>query len=373
MKKNFRMLILGIIIGALLVGTPALANVIWERIDVVRNQIDVMVEGEKLDADNFLYLDTTYVPIRKVAEALGMNVTYKDGVAYIEGKYAAEFGGEKVALSNGFEATSEEVQAYNNMYAKDVSMAGATEEQIQSSAMNAILQYKALAAVAADNNIVIGETFYDNFSNIIAYMKMNYGSEEAMLAAMEEAGYSYEMYKRYQETEYLYSELLKSDAFKATGDEINSYYQNNSASFPYYGVQAQHILISSVDENGTDITDEATLKKLEEKANSVYNEAVGGADFNELITKYGEDPGMAQNPEGYIFTTGEMVKEFEETAFALKDGEISKPVRTTYGWHIIKKIKSFDVQPLTDELSSYISQAIASEKVYAAINAKLAQ
>ncbi len=373
MKKNFKSLMLGVIIGALLVGTPVLADVIWERIDVVRNQITVMIEGEELEADNFLYLDTTYVPIRKVSEALGMNVTFKDGVAYIDGKYAAEFGGTKLELSNGFEATTEEFDAYRNIYTKDPSMADATDEQIQSAAMSDLLQYKALAAVAAENNIVIGEEFYDNFSNIVAYLKMNYGGEEGMMKAMEEAGYSFEMYKRYQETEYLYSKLLKADVFKATDAEIENYYASNADMFAYDGVQAQHILISTMDENDEAITDEAKLKELEKKAKDVYKEAKDGADFGELVEKYGEDPGMKQNPEGYIFTTGEMVKEFEEAAFALKDGEISEPVKSSYGWHIIKKIKEHTTQPLTSELKSQIGQVIASEKVYAAINARMAE
>ena len=83
MKKNFKMFVLGLLTGVVLVSAPVMANDLWEKIDVVRNKIAVMVNGQKLDADNFLYNDTTYVPIRAVAESLGVNVEYKDGVAYI--------------------------------------------------------------------------------------------------------------------------------------------------------------------------------------------------------------------------------------------------------------------------------------------------
>ena len=371
MKKNFKTFILGVAIGAMCVSIPALADVIWEKIDVVRNHMTVMIDGEKLEADNFLYLDTTYVPIRAVAEGLGRNVIYKDGVAYIEEKFAAEFGGENVALGNGLNATTDEITAYKNMYAKDPSMANATDEQLHKTAVDSIRSYKALTAVAADNNIYVGQEFYDNFSNIMAYMELNYGSKDAMYAAMQEAGYSYEMYKRYQESEYLYSKLLEDKAFAATDAEIMKYYTDNAEAFPYDGVQAQHILISTMDENGAAITDSAKLKEIEKKANDVYKEATGGADFNELIKKYGEDPGMASNPDGYIFTTGEMVEQFETAAFALKDGQISKPVQSVYGWHIIKKIKAHKVQPLDNELKAYIANNVSSQKVYAAIDAKL--
>ena len=311
------------------------------------------------------------MPIRKVAESLGRNVSYKDGVAYIEEKFSAEFGGENVALGNGYNATTDEITAYKNMYAKDPSMATATEEQLHKTAIDNILSYKALAEVAAENNIYVDQEFYDNFSNMMAYMELNYGSKDAMYAAMNEAGYSYEMYKRYQETEYLYSKLLANKAFAATEDEIIKYYTDNAAMFPYDGVQAQHILISTMDENGAAITDKAKLKEIENKANNVYREAIGNAKFEDLIAKYGEDPGMQSNPEGYIFTTGEMVEPFEKTAFALNDGQISKPVQSEYGWHIIKKIKTHKVQPLDNELKSYISTNVSGQKIHAAVNAKL--
>ena len=47
---------------------------------------------------------------------------------------------------------------------------------------------------------------------------------------------------------------------------------------------------------------------------------------------------METNPNGYVFTYGEMVEEFEEAAFALEVGEISEPVKTSHGYHIIKKL-----------------------------------
>ena len=373
MKKSMKSFVLGVLVGALLISVPAFAQDIWERIDVVRNKIVVMVGGEKLEADNFLYKDTTYVPIRAVAEGLGMNVTFKDGVAYIDERYAAKFDGERVELSKDFEATTGEIDAYINLYKHSSAASAVTEEQLKAAALEDLLRDKALIAIAEENNIVAGKEFYEKFSDIMAYMQMNYGSKEASEKAMEEAGYTYEMYKRYQEVEYLYSELAKTDAFKATEADILNFYQTNGAQYAYDGVQAKHILVAAMDEKGNPITDEAQLKKIEEKANSVYKEAIGGADFDELVKKYGEDPGVASNPDGYIFTKGEMVKEFEDTAFALKDGEISKPVKTQFGWHIIKRIKTIEKQPLTDQLSKTISTLVTREKINAAVNAKIAK
>lgn len=113
--------------------------------------------------------------------------------------------------------------------------------------------------------------------------------------------------------------------------EIESYFQQN-----YY--RAKHILVSSRDESGQPITDEAQLAALEKKAQDLYRRAVSGEDFDALVTEYGEDPGMSVNPDGYQFTDGEMVAEFQNATAALAENEISEPVRTDFGWHIIQRL-----------------------------------
>ena len=67
-------------------------------------------------------------------------------------------------------------------------------------------------------------------------------------------------------------------------------------------------------------------------AQTVAEEARRGVDFDELVEKYGEDPGMENNTDGYYFTDdGSMVKEFQDASFALDEGDISDPVKTTHG------------------------------------------
>ncbi len=103
-----------------------------------------------------------------------------------------------------------------------------------------------------------------------------------------------------------------------TDEEIKAYYENNY-------VRAKHILIMKETENAKS-TAEIVLRKLNNKA-----------DFDELCKEYNEDPGVETQPEGYVFTRGEMVEPFEKAAFALKEGELSDVVETEYGYHIIKR------------------------------------
>ncbi|MFH1373207.1 MAG: peptidylprolyl isomerase [bacterium] len=75
-----------------------------------------------------------------------------------------------------------------------------------------------------------------------------------------------------------------------------------------------------------------------------YNEAMvlldsirAGADFAELAGRYSQDPGSAaQDGDLGWFPRGQMVEEFDRKAFSMKEGEVSEPIRTQFGWHIIK-------------------------------------
>lgn len=60
-------------------------------------------------------------------------------------------------------------------------------------------------------------------------------------------------------------------------------------------------------------------------------------EFNYIMAKYSTDPGLKSNPDGYTFGPGEMIPEFENTVKALKVGEISQPVKSQFGWHIIMR------------------------------------
>lgn len=76
-----------------------------------------------------------------------------------------------------------------------------------------------------------------------------------------------------------------------------------------------------------------------ERAEEILIRANAGEDFSMLIETYGEDPGMISNPDGYTFTRGDMVPEFEEATLALEIGGISELVQTSFGYHIIKRVE----------------------------------
>ncbi len=85
-------------------------------------------------------------------------------------------------------------------------------------------------------------------------------------------------------------------------------------------------------------TDEKEAKQAEDEINDIYKKLQAGASFREMAKKYSDHKGSAANG-GEIdwFGAGEIINDFSEAAFALSDtGKFTKPVRTIYGWHIIK-------------------------------------
>lgn len=135
-------------------------------------------------------------------------------------------------------------------------------------------------------------------------------------------------------------------------------------------VMAKHVLLSTtgaeydeaeIPEGATDeeiaeitaqnekLREEATNKLKEEKkvvAEEVLAKANSGENFDDLITEYNEDPGEVVKEDGtydgYLFTKGEMVEQFETAAFALGVDEVSDIVETDYGYHIIKRVDISD-------------------------------
>ncbi len=126
---------------------------------------------------------------------------------------------------------------------------------------------------------------------------------------------------------YLRQRLLREEYFAKTlkssisEDQAKEIYDAKVASMPSQDeVSARHILVDS-----------------EEKAKELRAKIVAGADFAQVAKENSTDPGSKDQGGllGY-FTKGQMVPEFEAAAFKMQKGEVSEPIKTNFGWHIIK-------------------------------------
>jgi peptidyl-prolyl cis-trans isomerase C len=124
----------------------------------------------------------------------------------------------------------------------------------------------------------------------------------------------------YYHDKVLMETLLGNTAKTAATDEAlkKTYEDAAKAQKPEEEVHARHILVPTED------AAKAALKRVQ-----------NGEDFAKVATELSKDPGSEGGDLGY-FTKDRMVPEFADAAFKLKIGEVSQPVKTQFGWHIIK-------------------------------------
>lgn len=131
-------------------------------------------------------------------------------------------------------------------------------------------------------------------------------------------------------------------------------------------VHARHILIR-VAENAP----EAEVKKAETTIGEIAAKIRGGEDFAAAAKEYGQDPSAAQGGDLGFFTREQMVKPFADAAFALAAGEVSEPVRTQFGFHLIKvEEKQAAKQRTLEEVKDELRAALAVEAATDALQAK---
>ena len=104
----------------------------------------------------------------------------------------------------------------------------------------------------------------------------------------------------------------------------------------------------------------ALAEELVEKLNSYTGDDIASY-FAELADEYSEDPGRESHPTGYTFTTGSMVQEFEDAAYALSEGEVSEVVESSLGYHILLRLP-LDKAAAADEVrDDYFTNFIAEQ------------
>lgn len=136
-------------------------------------------------------------------------------------------------------------------------------------------------------------------------------------------------------------------------------------------VHARHILRLFPRKAKVSDEEKAVVKA---KIDSIYELVKAGGDFEELAKKYSEDPGSAKKGGdlGY-FGRGRMVPQFENVSFSLKDGEISEPFETAYGYHIVQRVDAKGV-PSYEEMKPRIERMIKmDERSQMPQDAKLAE
>jgi parvulin-like peptidyl-prolyl isomerase len=177
------------------------------------------------------------------------------------------------------------------------------------------------------------------------------GNEKKFETLLAGQGLTIDIYRlqwRYQ----LLSNAISADVtkgVKVTDADVKKYYDANKANYTQAESRdVRHILVNS--------------KKL---ADSIEAQLKAGGNFAKLAKKYSKDTGSAVNGGKLTVQKGKTVPEFDKAAFSLKTNEISAPVHSTYGWHIIQAlsaIKPAKTTPLKDEQATIRQQLVSTKK-----------
>lgn len=246
---------------------------------------------------------------------------------------------------------------------------GVTGEDLENLATDAYKELATTIKLAHKYGIKADDTLKDWVSTSYSTMKEYFdaSSDVSYEEYFEELPYSPFFY-HYQTLAFqylyqqIYNEYCKDEEVIAEASEnaITFYNENDY-------VRAKHILIKFPEGEGEDgaLTDAQKAETLA-KAEAVLAEVNAMSDISEfdaLIEKYNEDPGMQANPDGYYFTKGNMVPEFEETAYSLAEGETSGLVKvesTNYsGYHILLKLPIDDKEAIvnTEKYAEFTTEA----------------
>jgi peptidyl-prolyl cis-trans isomerase D len=215
----------------------------------------------------------------------------------------------------------------------------AFEDEQQSALLIDKLRNFVLSSVKVSDAEALEWYRWNNAEIDIRFVKFNANSYQGIDPTEEEVRSYFDAHKDNYKTEVeLKARYLRipPESFEKqvviSEDDIQVYYDGNPDEYQTpKTVEARHILIKVDSE-----ADEQTVTKTRQKAEEILKQSRSGKDFAELAKKHSEGPTAPNGGHLGSFRKEAMVKPFSDQAFSMKAGDISDPVRTRFGWHIIK-------------------------------------
>ena len=297
-----------------------------DKIVLTIDKNTALLNGKEITLDSapVIKAGRTFVPLRFIGEAFGYNINYvastkqiviDDTPVVIKGESASFTFAEIECLADIY---------YQANYINNKNRGMSEDDIIVNSMYQALMVgYNYVKFCDTYPGATLSENDIKNINDSIE-------SDSKVLVATLSGTFALAHEKLY------YGNGIPAIHHVANSDEVKKLYEDNY-------VRAKHILVD----------DEATAEK-------VLAKIAAGEDFDALVKEYGKDPGMEGNAEGYTFSYGEMVKSFEEAAFALEIGEISTPVESDFGYHIIKREPLLE---MPEEFALAVSQEIVSQEM----------
>lgn len=263
----------------------------------------------------------------------------KDGVA-------ATVGGVDIPMEAYYKSYAARVNQLTSMYGEDV-LANkedgkkSTDELLREQAITDLTTTEALKQDAAKSKIEVSD---DEVNKKIDEIKAQLGGEEAFKNFLKQNGLPEDYVFENMKNQMLVGKWTqeKSKELEPSEEDVKKYYEDNKDK--YYKAKASHILVDDLKE-----------------ANVLRKQILKGEDFAKIAKENSKDTGSAQNGGSLgEFTNGQMVQAFDEQIAKMKAGDISEPIQTQFGYHVIKLDEKNPRE--FDEVKDEIKQTLQQEK-----------
>ena len=202
-----------------------------------------------------------------------------------------------------------------------------------------------------------GDELNKDVVNELVYQALLY--EDAMEKGMDKEDEFLQVVEKTKESmlkTYALGKLLAT--VEVTDEDLKKFYEENKEAFVKpESADASHILVEE-----------------EDKAREIYEKIQKGEDFEELAKEFSTCPSKEKGGNLGTFTKGQMVKEFEDAVFENEVGTITEPVKTQFGYHIIKINQKNDAEELSfDEVKDKVEAQVRRQKEQDIYNKKITE
>ncbi|GAV22790.1 peptidylprolyl isomerase [Carboxydothermus pertinax] len=289
------------------------------------------------------------------------------------GDYVAKVNGKTISKKE-FDRRFSQVQADMKLQGVDFTSADGQKmlKNLKQQTLDQMINELLISQYAKEKKI---EPTKDEITNKINEIRAQFTSPQEFEKALKDRNISNddltEMVRIQLINEKIYNEITKG--ITVSEQEVKDYYEKHKTEAEFQSPeqrQVRHILIAVNDGNAQNNPHfNTSVKRTDAEAKKLAEDLIkqikAGKDFTTLAKEKSDDPGVKENGGQYTFSRGEMVKEFEDAAFALKKpGDITEtPVKTAFGYHIIKLEKIIPArQKSYDEVKEQLKNYLLEQK-----------
>ncbi len=281
------------------------------------------------------------------------------GTASLKGADVAVVGGTHITKDQ-FDALLAQAKKSFKSQGRTFPKAGSQDYQtLKNQAVTLLVQQAEREEKAKDMGVEVTDKKIDSR---LGQIKKQYfqGSEAKYKAQLKKQGLTDEQVRRDIKAQLISEEVFKKITadVKVSDADVHDYYVQHPQLYAQpQSREVRHILV-----------------KTKTLADKIYSQLKGGADFAKLAKQYSEDPGSKTTGGKLTVSRGQTVPQFDAKAFSLKVNEISQPVKTQYGWHVIqalgpvKPAKTTPEKQVKDSIKQQLLQTKKNEEMTKWVN-----